>query len=171
MNNKQIKRYVLLDDDLHRTPQNIYNYTNCEVYLKYRWTIVRNYDEFIADTIANGVADCYSFDHDLHDSHYKQQDNPKYDQAEKTGWHCAKWLIDYCLDKNVDLPEEIYIHSMNIVGAMNIKSLFTSYYKVYPTDSNFYINDVFINDGYYVYSYQKGGGSWDSSDNKYWYAN
>ena len=60
---------------------------------------------------------------------------------------------------------------MNIVGAMNIKSLFTTYYKVYPTDSDFYINDVFINDGYYVYCYQKGGGSWDNSDNKYWYAN
>jgi len=162
---------LLLDDDPYRTPQNIYNYTNCEVYLKYKWDVVRNYDEFVKFVTEHGVPRTISYDHDLHDSHYKSQVKVDYNVVEKTGWHCAKWLIDYCMDNNVDLPEEVYIHSMNIVGAMNIKSLFTSYYKVYPTDSDFYINDVYINDGYYVYSYQKGGGSWDNSDNKYWYAN
>jgi len=158
---------LLLDDDPYRTPQNIYNYTNCEVYLKYKWDVVRNYDEFVAYVIKHGVPLRCSYDHDLNLSDYGAKID--YERPEKTGFHCAKWLIDYCLDNNVDLPEEIYIHTMNIVGAMNIKSLFMSYYKVYPTDSDFYINDVFINDGYYVYSYKNGGGGWDNSDNKYWY--
>jgi len=160
---KQIKRYVLLDDDVFRTPQSIYEYTNNEIYLKYPWTIVRNYDAFVKDTLINGVAVAYSFDHDLGDAHYACQKHIDYDKfVEKTGFHCAKWLIDYCLDTDLELPEEIYIHSMNVVGAMNIKSLFTSFYKVYPTDSDFYINDVFNNAGHLIYSYSKGG-IWDTN--------
>ena len=41
---------------------------------------------------------------------------------------CAKWLVNYCLDRNLDLPE-YYIHTMNPIGAENIKSLFESYEK------------------------------------------
>jgi hypothetical protein len=52
---------------------------------------------------------------------------PKYE--EKTGYHCAKWLIDYCIDNKLELPKTILIHSMNPVGSRNIKSLFDSYFK------------------------------------------
>ena len=48
---------------------------------------------------------------------------------EKTGYDCAKWLINYCMDNQLELPETILIHSMNPVGSLNIKSLFDSYYK------------------------------------------
>jgi len=51
--------------------------------------------------------------------------------TEKTGYHCAKWLIDYCMDNNEELPKEIIIHSMNPYGSRNIKSLFDTYIKVY----------------------------------------
>jgi len=156
---------LLLDDDVRRTPQNIYSYTNNEIYLKYGWTIVRNFEDFVKQVEYRGVPRVVTFDHDLNDAHYKQQGNINYDSfKEKTGFHCAKWLIDYCIDKNVELPEEIYIHTMNVVGAMNIKSLFTTYYKVYPTDSDFYINDVRLLDGFYVYYYSKGVGCWDNNN-------
>ena len=39
---------------------------------------------------------------------------------------CAKWLIEYCLDNNKNLPE-YYVHSANPVGAKNIKSLLDSF--------------------------------------------
>jgi hypothetical protein len=38
---------------------------------------------------------------------------------EKTGYDCAKWLVNYCLDNNQKLPNFI-IHSMNPVGTKNI---------------------------------------------------
>lgn len=53
---------------------------------------------------------------------------------EKTGYHCAKWLIYYCLDNNKKLPRIILIHSMNNVGVKNIESLFKSALKVHGTN-------------------------------------
>lgn len=52
-------------------------------------------------------------------------------KVEKTGYHCAKWLIDYCLDNNEELPKRVIVHSMNPYGSRNIKSLFDTYYKVF----------------------------------------
>jgi hypothetical protein len=139
--NKQ-KRYVFLDD--FRNPENCIEYMKLPIYSELKWTIVRNYNEFILDTTINGVADIYSFDHDLADEHYNKEivkgenyhkivDNYKeiYDLFdEKTGYHCALWLINYCIDNKKELPNEIYIHSMNPAGSMNIKSLFDSYNKI-----------------------------------------
>lgn len=56
--------------------------------------------------------------------------------TEKTGYHCARWLINHCLDLNVPIPDRIIIHSMNRVGAENIKSLFDTYNKLYPDGTN-----------------------------------
>jgi hypothetical protein len=53
----------------------------------------------------------------------------RYDKMkEKTGFDCAKWLVNYCLERNLDLPE-YFIHTMNPIGAENIKSLFENYKK------------------------------------------
>jgi hypothetical protein len=119
-------RYVFLDD--FRMPRDAYDYTLQPIYISVDWTIVRSYDEFIKDTLENGVAEGYSFDHDLADEHYMQR--LEYDQyTEKTGYHCAKWLIYYCIDNKKELPATILIHSMNFAGSQNIQSLFDSYYK------------------------------------------
>jgi hypothetical protein len=83
-------------------------------------------DEFVDDILNNGLADGYSFDHDLADFHYDIKADVK---TEKTGYHCAKWLIEHCMDKNIMLPKTILIHSMNVQGSINIKSLFDSYQK------------------------------------------
>jgi len=119
--------YCLFLDDF-RMPEDAFLYTHNQLYLDLNWKIVRSYDEFVKDTLENGVAEGYSFDHDLADQHYTQR--LEYDQyTEKTGYHCAKWLIYYCIDNKKELPTTILIHSMNVVGSQNIKSLFESYFK------------------------------------------
>ena len=118
--------YNLFLDD-YRNPEVCFDYTYNQVYLL-GWTVVKNYDEFVKAIIEKGMPQMLSLDHDLCDLHYVKQ--PPYDEdTEKTGYDCAKWLINYCIDNQLDLPETILIHSMNPVGSLNIKSLFDSYYK------------------------------------------
>ena len=98
------------------------------IYISVEWIVVRNYDDFVKYITEHGVPEILSFDHDLADEHYES--HQEYDQyTEKTGYHCAKWLIYYCIDNKKELPATILIHSMNPAGSMNIKSLFESYYK------------------------------------------
>lgn len=47
--------------------------------------------------------------------------------SEKTGYDCAKWLVDYCIDNKLTLPKHVYVHSMNPVGKKNIQMLFTNF--------------------------------------------
>lgn len=118
--------YNLFLDDF-RNPEDCFDRTYNQVYLL-GWTVVKNYDEFVKTITEKGMPRMLSLDHDLADLHYVKQ--PPYDEdTEKTGYDCAKWLINYCIDNQLDLPETILIHSMNPVGSLNIKSLFDSYYK------------------------------------------
>ena len=132
---KDKKTYNLFLDDFRR-PEDAFSYMGLAVYNLEEWIIVRNYYAFITIIEKKGVPEKISFDHDLADIHYKVQDfdydTPDY---EKTGYHCAKWLIDFCLDNNYELPKEIIIHSMNPYGSRNIKSLFDTFYKVYNLDA------------------------------------
>ena len=123
--------YKLFLDDVRR-PETTYTYMELPVFLEDDWIIVRNYYAFITLIEKKGMPDVIAFDHDLADIHYKVQDFD-YDREdyEKTGYHCAKWLIDYCMDNNEELPKEIIVHSMNPYGSANIKSLFDTYIKVY----------------------------------------
>jgi len=120
-------------DDI-RMPQDAFNYTHNNQYLKHKWDIVRDYNQFVSYIQSHGIPNIISFDHDLADIHYEIQDREDIkkmynsDSAEKTGYDCAKWLINYCIDNNVNLPT-ILIHSMNPVGSENIKNLFLSYIK------------------------------------------
>lgn len=76
------------------------------------WTVVRNYDEFVKHIQENGVPDWVTFDHDL--------------ATEKTGYHCARYLIEYCIDNKFPLPERIFFHTMNPIGRDKMHSLFIS---------------------------------------------
>lgn len=119
--------YNLFLDDW-RDPEDCFEYMHLPEYITENWVIVRNYDEFVKIIQEKGIPEIISIDHDLNLKHYGQQ--LPYDQyTEKTGYHCAKWLIDYCIDNNKKLPAKIFIHSMNPAGSANIKSLFQSYYK------------------------------------------
>jgi len=126
--------YNLFLDDV-RMPKEAFEYMHIPIYTSEGWIIVRNYYAFVALVEGKGVPNIISFDHDLADEHYKKQDfDYDAENSEKTGYHCAKWLIDYCMDNNKELPHEIIIHSMNPYGSRNIKSLFDTYIKVYSLE-------------------------------------
>lgn len=121
--------YNLFLDD-YRIPRDCFEYMHSPIYISVDWIVVRNYYAFITLIENKGIPEIISFDHDLADVHYKKQEfNYDDETQEKTGFHCAKWLINYCIDNKKELPAEVLIHSMNPAGSANIKSLFDTYYK------------------------------------------
>lgn len=121
--------YNLYLDDF-REPMDSFMFKRDVRYNKLNWVIVRNYDEFVQIIEENGIPEVVSFDHDLAYVHYDHQNKIDYSKfIEKTGYHCAKWLISYCLDNDLEFPSEVLIHSMNVQGSENIKSLFHSVFK------------------------------------------
>lgn len=90
---------------------------------------VKSYAEFVKWIIENGLPDGICFDHDLGD--YKIDKITKQQiHQEKTGMDCAKWLVDYCLDNNLQIPK-YSIQSSNPSGRENISSLLENYKKYY----------------------------------------
>lgn len=98
------------------------------------WTIVRNYKQFVDTITINGMPQNISFDHDLADVHYKKsialnKSGGTYEYSdieEKTGYDCAKWLVDYCMEKNIEIPPYT-VHSMSIIGKQNIIQYLENY--------------------------------------------
>lgn len=93
------------------------------------WDVVRSYDDFVYYIETQGVPDVISFDHDLAFEHYPfAEDNPEpkkipYDRyTEKTGYDCAKWLVE-----NGYEIKRWMVHSMNPVGAQNIRFALAKY--------------------------------------------
>jgi len=138
--------YKLFLDDVRR-PETTFHYMGLPVFTEPNWIIVRNYYAFISLIEKKGIPEVIAFDHDLADEHYKKQEfDYNNEESEKTGYHCAKWLIDYCMDNELELPIKIIIHSMNPYGSMNIKSLFDTYFKVYNIEhSAIKLNPYFNN--------------------------
>jgi hypothetical protein len=116
---KNIKYCLFLDD--YRMPEDCFEYMRHIVYILEDWVVVRCYDEFIRYIQENDMPVMISFDHDIS---YDDDSIP-----EKTGYDCAKWLINYCIDNKKELPATILVHSKNFAGSQNIISLFTTYYK------------------------------------------
>jgi hypothetical protein len=77
-----------------------------------------------------------SLDHDLGESaiaEYYANAKPNnilnYDNIlEKTGMDCCKFLVDESVKTNIPLPQ-IYVHSSNPVGRVNMMSLINNYLK------------------------------------------
>lgn len=102
--------------------------------------IARSGREFIEVVRQLGLPAFVSFDHDLHADHYprsaKEQESghqidyandPRYQgDAGMTGWHCAKWLIEFCKDARMALPPW-RVHSMNVPGGANIRRILNLY--------------------------------------------
>jgi len=124
--------YILFLDDL-RIPLDVYSYTGNPIYLRNNWKIVRDYNQFVSYIQKNGLPKAISFDHDLGCEAYRKCIGVKtinYEELEeKTGYHAAKWLVEYCMDNGfIELPT-YYIHTMNPVGGKNIQKLFINYTK------------------------------------------
>ena len=120
-------RYLFLDDI--RDPIHAYGYTNFGHFLTKEWDIVRNYDQFVDYIHKNGLPIFIAFDHDLAEIHYGINFwDDHANNTEKTGYDCAKYVIEYCMNNNLKLPE-FYVHSMNPVGKKNITELLNNYKK------------------------------------------
>src|SRR5690348_4045170 len=112
---------IFLDDV--RDPSNCLGYMHRRIgkdNLLYQegWLTVRNYDDFVS-AITKHINEVthVSFDHYLAYGHYTEEVD--YNLQEKTGYHAAKWMRDYYLQHNKELPT-MFVHSMNIVGMENI---------------------------------------------------
>lgn len=103
---------IFLDD--YRSPENVDWVKLPDV----PYVVVRNYQEFVSYVERLEQAPAFvTFDHDLADAHYRNDfSNPN----EKTGYDCAKALVDICVAKGWKLPE-FKVHSLNVVGARNIQ--------------------------------------------------
>jgi len=83
------------------------------------WCIVRSYKEFVKVISKKGLPQFISFDHDLGEVN---------GEIQPSGMDCAKWLVDYCIDNDKELPHYV-VHSSNPAGAANINGLFQSFIK------------------------------------------
>lgn len=105
---------------------------------------VKSYSEFVEWIQINGLPDGVAFDHDLGIEYHWEETHPKlsdgviapehkvlYDKFkdELTGYHCAKWLTEYCMDNRLHLPKWS-CHSANWQGRQNIESLLQSFEKI-----------------------------------------
>lgn len=131
--------YILYLDDI-RNPRDSFDRMKEGVYVRNDWVIVRNYTEFCEEIKSgfekNKFPSLISFDHDLGQEHMNYyfenggHENPpdplQANFTEKTGYDCAKWLVDFCMDRNILLPK-FKCHSHNPVGKENILGLLTNY--------------------------------------------
>ena len=88
-------------DDIRQTPENFER--------------VYDYDEFVNFINKNGVPEFISFDHDLGEG--------------KTGFDCAKFLVEFCLDNGVS-DINFQVHSQNPVGKENIEKLLDNFNRL-----------------------------------------
>lgn len=109
-------RYLFLDDV--RTPQDE------------TWEIVRTVEEFSRWIQDNGVPEIVSLDHDLGEQMiYRGQSAEDYEELrgqskELTGLDACQVLLAFCKDYG-DVPQNIFIHSANPVGAERMEQYLT----------------------------------------------
>jgi hypothetical protein len=118
------KKYIYLDDV--RIPNDP------------RWTVVKNYDEFVAKVTEIGLEniELISLDHDLGDTammewHTNVYHNFKLDYnniTEKTGMDCTKWLVEQWM--NGAPICEVKIHSANAIGSANMMGYINNYLHI-----------------------------------------
>lgn len=93
------------------------------------WVIARSMDDAIWYIEHKGIPNFISFDHDLADDHYIIG-QPR---LEKTGYDFAKWFGDYVFLNDLSLPYDFNysVHSMNPVGAKNIRDYMEDFLNHY----------------------------------------
>lgn len=102
---------------------------------------VTGYEEFVDWITTNGLPDGICFDHDLgfkvdpnvekvqiYKGEISSHSLSVWDEEEKSGYDCAKWLVGYCMDNNKDIPP-YGIQSSNPAGRENIDKLLQNFKK------------------------------------------
>lgn len=131
---KTVDYNLFLDDE--RVPLDCATYmssfkVDCKIYHQ-PWEIVRSYSQFKEIIEKRGLPELISFDHDLADNWKLREslDSKEWfdekENREYTGMDCAKWLTQYCEEKDILLPKFV-VHSANPVGRENIKSYLTNF--------------------------------------------
>jgi hypothetical protein len=133
-----MERYNLFLDDI-RDPSVCMHYKtkympdNRREYTMSEWIIARSYKEF-QETIVSKFSEgmfpgLISFDHDLADVHYDPESfSESFQYHEETGADCANFIVKFCLDNELNLPE-FYVHSANPLGAQRIYDNMHDYFK------------------------------------------
>ena len=93
------------------------------------WTIARSMDDAVWYIQNKGIPYFIAFDHDLAHEHYIIGD------GEKTGYTFAKWFANYVMDHDITLPANFGfdVHSMNPIGAENIRQYMSQWLHNYWT--------------------------------------
>lgn len=122
-----MKQYIYLDDV--RTPTQGVGEDNQP------WVVVRSYDEFVEKVNEIGLENIQmvSLDHDLGDSAMSEWKNNVYHNykldydniTEKTGYDCAKWLVEQWMDNKPVVT--VMTHSANAIGSANIMGYINNY--------------------------------------------
>ena len=101
---------------------------------------IKNYIDFTEWITNNDLPDAICFDHDLSDfqafyfSYPELMSEVPYPEYEKTGKDCVKWLVDYCLDNNLQVPE-YNCQTSNQVGKENMTGLLENYKKHFKKEN------------------------------------
>ena len=105
---------------------------------KESWMVVRNYDEFVDRITKIGLKniEVISLDHDLGDTAMAEWHKNVYHNytlnydniQEKTGYDCAKWLVEQWMDGQPVV--DVYTHSANAIGSANIMGYINNYRHV-----------------------------------------
>ena len=103
------------------------------------WVVVRNYDEFVEKVQEIGFEniDTISLDHDLGDSAMREWYGNVYKNyvldynniTEKTGYDCAKWLVEQWLEGKPVV--KVVTHSANAIGSANIMGYINNYKHIH----------------------------------------
>ena len=133
-----MKTLLWLDDVRNPSENGWLNFSPIGKDVKVIW--IKSYDEFVYFINEEPLPDAICFDHDLGERDYtvwmdyagmsKEEALEYISDGEKTGYDCAKYLIDMCIVTGSKLP--LYnIQSANPVGKENIKYLLENYKKHY----------------------------------------
>jgi hypothetical protein len=108
------------------------------------WTVVRNYDEFVAKVTEVGLENIrlISLDHDLGPTAMKEWHSNVYHNyslnydniQEKTGYDCAKWLVERWMEGEPVV--EVVTHSANAIGSANIMGYINNYKHIHKLDQD-----------------------------------
>jgi hypothetical protein len=115
-----------------------------------KWKVARNYDDFVNLVNKIGIEniDVISLDHDLGDTAIGEYYNNAINKNEidyskiheKTGYDCAKWIVDHYsrkLTTNKKFPD-ILVHSANPIGSKNITRYINNFRKSVGLKENCY---------------------------------
>jgi hypothetical protein len=114
---KVMKPYILFLDD-EREP----SYVPELLLSEFPVVVARSFSEAVQIVSVMGAPHHISFDHDI----------ASFDESgkEQTGYDFAKWLCEEDMNDTISLRNTNYnVHSMNPIGAKNIKNYLSSYFK------------------------------------------